>query len=159
MVEHLVRLGWAPESIIMIDMDAGISGRKTIEERPGMSELMRLIESQKSGAVAAQDVDRFFRDVTQMQTNIFIDACYRNDPLVTLPTNKFGGFCRTLASTTATLCDMGTSCPNFVSNRLRLFSLLPMALFYHKIGQPGRFCPTNCRDKSQTHLPLCLISP
>ena len=30
------------------------------------------------GLVAAQDVDRFFRDLTQIETNIFIDACRRN---------------------------------------------------------------------------------
>ncbi|MCI0711194.1 MAG: recombinase family protein [Chloroflexi bacterium] len=86
MVEHLVRLGWAPESVIMIDMDAGISGMKTIEERPGMSRLFDMIEHQAIGAVAAQDVDRFFRDLTQIQTNIFIDACRRNNVLVLTPT-------------------------------------------------------------------------
>jgi hypothetical protein len=69
----------------MIDRDAGLSGSKIIEDRPGMSELMRLIESQSIGAVAAQEVDRFFRDVTQIQTNIFIDACRRNNVLVLTP--------------------------------------------------------------------------
>jgi DNA invertase Pin-like site-specific DNA recombinase len=81
MVEHLVHLGWVPESVIMIDMDAGISGRKTIEERPGMSQMMHFIET--------QEVGRFFRDVTQIQTNIFIDACHRNEVLVLTPTMVF----------------------------------------------------------------------
>jgi DNA invertase Pin-like site-specific DNA recombinase len=74
MVEHLVRLGWAQESIIMIDMDAGVSGTKKMEERPGMNQVMTLIENQQIGLVAAQDVDRFFRDVTQIEPNIFIDG-------------------------------------------------------------------------------------
>jgi hypothetical protein len=56
----------------MIDMDAGISGSKTIEERPGMSMLYDLIENNTIGLVAAQDVDRFFRDLTMIQTNIFL---------------------------------------------------------------------------------------
>jgi len=89
MVEHLVHLGWAPESIIMIDMDAGISGQKTIAERPGMSQLVRLIEAQEVGAVAAQDVDRFFRDLTQIQPNIFIETCRQNNVLVLTPTMVF----------------------------------------------------------------------
>src|SRR5512136_553801 len=78
MVEHLERLGWIRERILMIDMDAGISGTKKIRERPGMSRMFDLIESGQVGAVAAQDVDRFFRDVTQIETNIFIDSCKRN---------------------------------------------------------------------------------
>jgi hypothetical protein len=78
MFERLVRQGWARDSILMIDMDAGISGSKKISERPGLSRLMELIENGDIGLVAAQDVDRFFRDITQIQTNIFIDACKRS---------------------------------------------------------------------------------
>src|SRR5688572_13452518 len=55
MVEHLVALGWFPTNVIMIDMDAGISGMKTIQERPGMSQLYQMIEQREIGAVAAQD--------------------------------------------------------------------------------------------------------
>jgi DNA invertase Pin-like site-specific DNA recombinase len=86
MVEHLERLGWMQERILMIDMDAGVSGQKKIRERIGMSMLYDLIEAGQVGAVAAQDVDRFFRDVTQIETNIFIDACKRNNVLVLTPT-------------------------------------------------------------------------
>jgi DNA invertase Pin-like site-specific DNA recombinase len=86
MVEHLERLGWPREHIIMIDMDAGISGMKRIDERPGMRQIMDMIERQFVRAVAAQDVDRFFRDVTQIETNKFIDACRRNNVLVLTPT-------------------------------------------------------------------------
>ena len=86
MVEHLMKQGWVRDQIIMIDMDAGVSGTKKIDERPGMSYLFDLIEENKIGLVASQDVDRFFRDVTQIQTNIFIDACKRNNVLVLTPT-------------------------------------------------------------------------
>jgi DNA invertase Pin-like site-specific DNA recombinase len=86
MVEHLLKQGWMRDQIIMIDMDAGISGTKTITERPGMSYLVELIEGHSIGLVASQDVDRFFRDVTQIQTNIFIDTCRRNNVLVLTPT-------------------------------------------------------------------------
>src|SRR5690606_35768480 len=78
MVEHLESVGWMREQIEMIDMDAGFSGQLKIDERPGMSHLFNLIESGAIGAVASQEVDRFFRDVTQIQTNIFIDACKRD---------------------------------------------------------------------------------
>jgi hypothetical protein len=86
MVEHLMHQGWVRDQIIMIDMDAGVSGSTNIEERPGMSYLYSLIEKDEIGLVASQDVDRFFRDVTQIQTNIFIDACRRHNVLVLTPT-------------------------------------------------------------------------
>jgi hypothetical protein len=85
MVEHLIAQGWRREQINMIDMDAGISGQKKISERPGMSLLYRQIENGEIGLVAAQDVDRFFRDLTQIETNIFIDACRRNNVQVLTP--------------------------------------------------------------------------
>jgi DNA invertase Pin-like site-specific DNA recombinase len=89
MVEHLIKQGWQREQIHMIDMDAGISGQKKINERPGMSMLYRQIENAEIGLVAAQVVDRFFRDITQIETNIFIDACKRNNVQVLTPTMVF----------------------------------------------------------------------
>jgi DNA invertase Pin-like site-specific DNA recombinase len=86
MIEHLQRQGWQRDQIIMIDMDAGISGTKKIVERPGMSYLYTLIENGEIGLCAAQDVDRFFRDLTQIETNIFIDACKRSNVQVLTPT-------------------------------------------------------------------------
>lgn len=86
MVDYLERVGWVREQVLMIDMDAGFSGQLKIRERPGMSHLFDLIEGGEIGAVASQEVDRFFRDVTQIQTNIFIDACRRNDVKVLTPT-------------------------------------------------------------------------
>jgi hypothetical protein len=85
MREHLKRLGWAEEDILLIDMDVGISGTKKIAERPGMSALFDLIEQRMIGAVACQDEDRLFRDVTMIQVDIFIEACRKNNVLVMTP--------------------------------------------------------------------------
>lgn len=75
MVKYLKAQGWDERNILMIDMDAGISGTTKIDERPGMSRLFGLITQNQIGAVACQDEDRLFRDVTQIQVNIFIEAC------------------------------------------------------------------------------------
>lgn len=85
MVKYLKQQGWSDENIIMIDMDAGISGTTKIDERPGMSKLFSLITQNKIGAVACQDEDRLFRDVTQIQVNIFIEACREHKVLVMTP--------------------------------------------------------------------------
>ncbi len=85
MIEHLLNQGWVRESVHMIDADAAVSGTKKIRERKGMSQLYDLIESGQLGLVAAQDVDRFFRDVTMIETNLFIDACKRNNVQVMTP--------------------------------------------------------------------------
>ena len=85
MVDYLEKRGWASDSILMIDMDGGISGAKKIDERPGMSHLFDLITERQIGAVACQDEDRLFRDVTQIQVNIFIEACRANDVIVLTP--------------------------------------------------------------------------
>jgi hypothetical protein len=86
MVEHLMRQGWERERIVMIDFDAGVSGTKKIRERKGLSQAFDLIENGQIGVIASQDVDRFFRDMAQIETNIFIDACRRNNVLVLTPT-------------------------------------------------------------------------
>lgn len=85
MIEHLLQQGWVRENIHMIDMDAAVSGTKKIRERKGMSQLYDLIEAGQIGLVAAQDVDRFFRDVTMIETNLFIDACKRSNVQVMTP--------------------------------------------------------------------------
>ncbi|MCZ7570758.1 MAG: recombinase family protein [Ardenticatenaceae bacterium] len=54
MVEYLKHRGWSEENIILIDMDAGISGSTAIDERPGMRILFDLITQSKLGAVASQ---------------------------------------------------------------------------------------------------------
>src|SRR5438105_4927841 len=75
MVEYLKLRGWSENQVVMIDMDGGISGTTKIDERPGMKALFELITEGKIRAVACQDEDRLFRDVTQIQVNIFIEAC------------------------------------------------------------------------------------
>ncbi|MCK6580684.1 MAG: recombinase family protein [Anaerolineae bacterium] len=85
MIEHLLHQGYVRENVAMIDADAAVSGTKKIRERKGMSQLYDLIEAGQIGLVAAQDVDRFFRDVTMIETNLFIDACKRNNVQVMTP--------------------------------------------------------------------------
>jgi hypothetical protein len=85
MTAYLRRLGWQDEQIYMIDMDQGVSGTKKIDEREGMKHLFDLITTDQIGAVACQDEDRLFRDVTQIQVNIFIEACRVHHVLVITP--------------------------------------------------------------------------
>src|SRR5258706_9131714 len=85
MVEYLKGRGWSEDKIIMIDMDAGVSGTTKIDEREGMRALFSLITEGEIRAVACQDEDRLFRDVTQIQVNIFIEACKQSRVLVLTP--------------------------------------------------------------------------
>ena len=85
MVAHLKQRGWADDKIYMIDMDAGVSGSTSIDERVGMRKLFDLITEDKVKAVACQDEDRLFRDVTQIQVNIFIEVCRKANVLVITP--------------------------------------------------------------------------
>jgi hypothetical protein len=89
MIERVLKQGWVRENVYMIDMDAGVSGSKKIRERKGMSMLFDMIESGQIGMVAAQDVDRFFRDITMIETNMFIDACKRNNVQVMTPNTVY----------------------------------------------------------------------
>ncbi|MCA9889604.1 MAG: recombinase family protein [Anaerolineae bacterium] len=86
---YVMSLGWQQDLIIPIDEDEGVSGTKTIDERIGMSRLFDLIITRKIGAVAVQAEDRLFRDETQIQVNVFIDACVKNDIRVLTPYFKY----------------------------------------------------------------------
>jgi DNA invertase Pin-like site-specific DNA recombinase len=86
MVSYLESQGWNEENIVLIDMDGGVSGTTRIDERDGMRYLFDLITEKQIGAVACQDEDRLFRDITQIQVNIFIQACRENDVIVITPT-------------------------------------------------------------------------
>jgi DNA invertase Pin-like site-specific DNA recombinase len=77
--------GWAEDKIILIDADEGVSGQTTIDEREGMKGLFMLITTNAIGTVACQDEDRLFRDITQIQVNVFIEACRVNRVLVLTP--------------------------------------------------------------------------
>jgi hypothetical protein len=82
-------LGWGDNRIILIDDDEGVSGAKRIDQRKGMSRLYELIMVGKIGAVAVQAEDRLFRDETQTQVNVFIEACVKNDVRVITPYFKY----------------------------------------------------------------------
>jgi DNA invertase Pin-like site-specific DNA recombinase len=86
MKDYLIQRGWSADLIMMIDMDGGISGTTKIDERPGMSLLFDMITNREIGAVACQDEDRLFRDFTQIQVNIFVEACREAKVLVITPT-------------------------------------------------------------------------
>src|SRR5437763_10008818 len=43
MPDYVVHMGWPRELVELIDMDAGVSGTKKIDERPGMKRLFELI--------------------------------------------------------------------------------------------------------------------
>lgn len=85
MVSYLKERGWKESDIHLIDMDGGVSGMKKIDERPGMKELFNLITEGHIRTVACQDEDRLFRDITQIQVNIFIEACRTANVLVVTP--------------------------------------------------------------------------
>lgn len=82
-------LGWAVDEIMLIDEDEGVSGAKRIDERKGMSRLYNLIITGAIGTVAVQAEDRLFRDETQIQVNVFIDACVKNSVRVITPYFKY----------------------------------------------------------------------
>ena len=82
---YLMHLGWPRERILLINEDQGVSGTKPIRERAGMSRLFDLILNHEIRAVACQDEDRLFRDLTQIQVNLFIQACYEADVRVVTP--------------------------------------------------------------------------
>jgi DNA invertase Pin-like site-specific DNA recombinase len=86
---YVMSLGWKQEQIIPIDEDEGVSGAKRIDERKGMSRLFDMILTRRIGAVAVQAEDRLFRDETQIQVNVFLDACVKNDIRVLTPYFKY----------------------------------------------------------------------
>jgi DNA invertase Pin-like site-specific DNA recombinase len=87
--KYVNTLGWLQESIILIDEDEGVSVTKRIDELKGMSRLYDLIITGRIGAVAVQAEDRLFRDETQIQVNVFIDACVKCNVRVITPYFKY----------------------------------------------------------------------
>lgn len=83
--KYVQSFGWDDSRVILIDDDEGVSGAKRIDERKGMSRLYDLINRGMIGAVAVQAEDRLFRDETQIQVNVFIQACVSNDVRVITP--------------------------------------------------------------------------
>ena len=54
-----------------------------------MCMLFRLITERRIGAVACQDEDRLFRDETQVQVDLFVEACRSAGVLVLTPTTRY----------------------------------------------------------------------
>lgn len=54
-----------------------------------MSRLFDLMLTRSIGTIAVQAEDRLFRDKTQIQVNLFTDACVKNDILVLTPYFKY----------------------------------------------------------------------
>lgn len=71
--EMLAAYGWSDALIRLISIDQGISGQKRQDERPGLADLYRMIESHEIGAVAAFDASRLWRDLTHIWYNTFIE--------------------------------------------------------------------------------------
>lgn len=86
---YVKSLGWQEDQIMLIDEDEGVSGAKRIDERKGMSRLYNLIITGQIGTVAVQAEDRLFRDETQIQVNVFIDACVKSNVRVITPYFKY----------------------------------------------------------------------
>jgi hypothetical protein len=86
---YVKSLGWREDQISLIDEDEGVSGAKRIDERKGMSRLYNLIITAGIGTVAVQAEDRLFRDETQIQVNVFIDACVKSNVRVITPYFKY----------------------------------------------------------------------
>lgn len=86
---YVKSLGWQEDQITLIDEDEGVSGAKRIDERKGMSRLYNLIITADIGTVAVQAEDRLFRDETQIQVNVFIDACVKSNVRVITPYFKY----------------------------------------------------------------------
>lgn len=82
-------LGWSLDAILLIDEDEDVSGAKRIDERKGMSRPYNLIITGAIGTFAVQAEDRLFRYETQIQVNVFIDACVKNNVRVITPYFKY----------------------------------------------------------------------
>ena len=87
--KYVHNLGWGTHEILLIDEDEGVSGTKRIDERKGMSRLFDMIITGRIGAVAVQAEDRLFRDETQIQVNVFIEACVKHNVRVITPYFKY----------------------------------------------------------------------
>jgi predicted site-specific integrase-resolvase len=79
LVEYAKQLGWDENHIVVITQDLAKSGKLRIDQRKGMSLLMRWIQEDEIKTVLVFLEDRLFRDETGLQYNYFIDACKQHD--------------------------------------------------------------------------------
>ncbi len=88
LLERGRNLGWLDENMhvlienVLMKNIASVSGSLRIDERPGLQNIVALIESGKVGAVLVRSEDRLFRDPTQVQSSMFADLCKRNHVLI-----------------------------------------------------------------------------
>jgi hypothetical protein len=83
------QLGWKDEQIILYIENKredgtikNASGTLRIDQREGLMALYERIERDEVKAVIVAQVDRLFRDETQIQVNTFIDVCKRHECFV-----------------------------------------------------------------------------
>jgi len=89
---YLRQLGWADDKIIIISEDGAKSGNLGIDVRAGMSRLFNLIQTSSIRAVACTHEDRLFRDISQINVNRFIEACYVSNVIIITPETTYD-FC------------------------------------------------------------------
>lgn len=82
LTRRLLAYGWPDERIVKIDTDQGKSGQKRRDERKGLDELYRLVLSGQTGAVAAFDASRLYRDLTRVHYTDFVDMCENHNVVV-----------------------------------------------------------------------------
>ncbi len=87
MQEDLYRIavdefGYASGQVIKIDKDLGISGTLTEDDRPGLAELLQLIQRNEVEAVFVVKPDRLYRDQTLVGPIDFALLCQQHDVCV-----------------------------------------------------------------------------
>src|SRR6185436_2214666 len=81
--------GYAPDQVLFIDSDLGISGTLTEEDRAGLAEVLRLIRQEEVEAVFVVKPDRLYRDQTLVGPIDFALDCQKHDVYVVF-TGYFG---------------------------------------------------------------------
>jgi DNA invertase Pin-like site-specific DNA recombinase len=77
LIQWLLDRGATKDFVALFDMDLGVSGTKSIEERTGMQELVWQIKHGKIRAVLVHNISRLFRDESGAQYNTFAQICKR----------------------------------------------------------------------------------
>jgi DNA invertase Pin-like site-specific DNA recombinase len=77
-IDYFRNMGCTGQITIIPD-DEGVSGTVDIHKRVGMSKLMKLIEQEQVGWIAAVHVNRFTRDKYGIDPGILIQACEKHN--------------------------------------------------------------------------------
>lgn len=96
LLDYGLEIGWPAEKrLLFIEnqlADGTIrnaSGRLRIDQRAGLQEVTRLIESDEVGAVLVRAIDRLFRDETMVGPVVFADICKKHHVLILTPDDLF----------------------------------------------------------------------